>query len=116
MVLQHSLMGKSLLWHISNNLLNAKVGTFPPSYAVIPSFISCSTTFYCIDVYFIFKLTIFKILVFLNMLLCIVIVTVCTCYTVKLIKQQYLKYIENGPAIYEKKKYNITLQLKSVFS
>ena len=37
-------------------LVNAKVGTFPLSYAVIPSFISCFTTFYCIDPYFIFKL------------------------------------------------------------
>ena len=46
MVLQHSSVGKSLLWHIS--LLNAKVGTFPLSYAVIPSFISCFTTFCCI--------------------------------------------------------------------
>ena len=43
-------------------LLNAKVGTFPPSYAVIPSLISCFTTFHCIDP---FKITIFKILVFL---------------------------------------------------
>ena len=33
---------------------------FPLSYAVIPSFISCSTTFCCIDPYFIFKLTFFK--------------------------------------------------------
>ena len=55
MVLQHSSMGKS---HI-RILLNAKVGTFPLSYAVIPSFISCFTTFYCIDPYIIFKLTFF---------------------------------------------------------
>ena len=41
----------------------AKVGTFPPSYAVVPSFISCFTTFYYIDPYLIFKLTILKILV-----------------------------------------------------
>ena len=34
----------------------AKVGTFPPSYAVIPSFISCFITLYCIDPYFIFFL------------------------------------------------------------
>ena len=37
MVLQHSSVGKSLLWH-SSTLLNAKVGIFPLSYAVIPSF------------------------------------------------------------------------------
>ena len=41
-------------------MLNAKVGTFPSSYAVISSLISCFTTFYCIDPYFICKLTIFK--------------------------------------------------------
>ena len=43
-------VGKSLLWHmISYNLILyiAKVGTFPLSYAVIPSFISCFTTLYC---------------------------------------------------------------------
>ena len=54
MVLQHSSVGKSLLWHISYNnyfVFNAKIGTFPLSYAVIPSFISCFTTFYCIDPY-----------------------------------------------------------------
>ena len=39
-------------------LLNAKV---PLSYAVIPSFIYCFTTFCCIDPYFIFKLAIFVI-------------------------------------------------------
>ena len=38
-------------------LLNAKVGTFPLSYAVKPSLVSL--LFYCIDPYFIFKLTIF---------------------------------------------------------
>ena len=54
MVSQHSSMGKSLLWYISYNFLNAKVGTCPLSYAVIPSFISCFTTFYYIDPYFIF--------------------------------------------------------------
>ena len=37
-------------------LLNAKVGIFPPSYAVIPSFTSCFTTFYCLDPYFILNL------------------------------------------------------------
>ena len=59
MVLQHSFVGKSLLWHISYKiiLLNAKVGTFPLSCAVIPSFIVSLP-------YFIFKFTIFfKILV-----------------------------------------------------
>ena len=40
MVLQHSPVEKSLLWHI---LLNAKVGTFIMSYAVIRLFISCFT-------------------------------------------------------------------------
>ena len=42
-------VGKSLFWHISYNLILyiAKVGTFPLSYAVIPSFISCFTTLYC---------------------------------------------------------------------
>ena len=45
---------------LAHYLFKAKVGTFPPSYAVIPSFISCFTTFYCIDPYFIFKSTIFK--------------------------------------------------------
>ena len=61
MVLQHSSVGKSLLWHISYNnyfvQCCTKVGTFPPSYAVIPSFISCFTTFYCIGPFFIFNLT-----------------------------------------------------------
>ena len=51
MVLQHSLVGKSLHWHIITIiLLNAKEGIFPPSYDVIPSFIS---TFYCLDPCFI---------------------------------------------------------------
>ena len=65
MVLQHSSVGESPYFGISTLnfiLFNAKVGTFPPSYAVIPSFISCFTTFYCIDPYFFFKLTILKIL------------------------------------------------------
>ena len=62
MVLQHS-----SVTHITMILFNAKVGIFPPSYAVIPSFISCFTTFYHLDSYFIFKLIIF------NMLVCLVI-------------------------------------------
>ena len=37
--------------------VHAKVGTFPLSYAVIQSFISCFTTLYCIDLYFILKFT-----------------------------------------------------------
>ena len=46
MVLQHSLVGKSLLWHsITITVLNAKVGIYPPSYVVIPSFISCFASF-----------------------------------------------------------------------
>ena len=32
-------------------LFNANVGIFPLSYAVIPSFISCFTTFYRLDPY-----------------------------------------------------------------
>ena len=60
-VLQHNSVGKSLHWHV---IVNAKVGIFPPSYVVIPSFISCFTTFYRLDPYFIFKLTIFNILAF----------------------------------------------------
>ena len=60
MVLQHSSVGKSLLWHIGYVLLNAKVGIFPLSYAVIPSFISCFTTSCYIDPHFIFKFTTFK--------------------------------------------------------
>ena len=60
--LQHSSVGRSLLWHTSyiTILFNANVGTFPLSYAVTPSFISCFTTFCCIDPHFSFKLTIFK--------------------------------------------------------
>ena len=55
-VLQHSLVGKSLLGILVLTIIlfNAKVGTFPLISAVIPSFISCFTTFYCIDPYFIF--------------------------------------------------------------
>ena len=58
MVLQHSLVGSPYFGTEQNKYYSycAKVGTFPPSYAVIPSFISCFTTFYY---YFIFKLTIF---------------------------------------------------------
>ena len=71
MVLQHSSLGKSLLWHISLTIifLNAKVGTFPLSYAVIPSFISCFTTFCCIDPYFILNLQFFKMLVSFSLVL-----------------------------------------------
>ena len=54
------LNGKVPTLHMAINLLNAKVGTIPPSYAVIPLFISCFTAFYCIDPYFIFRLTIKK--------------------------------------------------------
>ena len=62
MVLQHSSVGKSLIWHISYNnyFVQCQSRDFPPSYAVIPSFISRFTTFYCIDPYFIFNITIFK--------------------------------------------------------
>ena len=60
MVLQHSSIGKSLLWHISYNFAQCQSSDFP---AVISSFISCFTTFYCIDPYFIFTLTFKKILV-----------------------------------------------------
>ena len=62
MVLQHSSMECPYFGTLAIILLNAKVGTFPLSYAVIPSFISCFTAFYCIGPYFIFKITIFKIL------------------------------------------------------
>ena len=74
MVLQHSSVGKSLLWHISYNLLNAKMRTFPLSYAVIPSFISCFTTFCSIDPYFIFE--------FAKILVCLIFVVLnitCDC-------------------------------------
>ena len=65
MVLQHSSVRNSLHWHIITIILfNAKVGIFPPSYAVILSFISCFTTLYRFDLYFIFKLIILNILVF----------------------------------------------------
>ena len=64
MVLQQCSMGKSLHWqNITTILFNAKVGIFPPSYAVIPSFISCFTTFYCLNPYFIFKLILFNKLI-----------------------------------------------------
>ena len=37
---------KSLHWHVITIILfNAKIGIFPPSYAVMPSFISSLTTF-----------------------------------------------------------------------
>ena len=50
MVLQHSSVSKSLHWHVIVILFNAKVGIFPPSYAVIvPSFISCFHYFYCLE-------------------------------------------------------------------
>ena len=62
--LQHSSVGKTLHWHaITIILFNAKVGIFPPSYAVIPSFISCFNTFHRLGPYFIFKLIAFNILV-----------------------------------------------------
>ena len=65
MVLQHSSVGKSLHWHIITTILfSAKIGIFPLSYAVIPSFISCSLLFYCLDPYFIFKINILVCLVF----------------------------------------------------
>ena len=59
MVLQHSSVGKSLLWHISYYyLFNAKVGT------EIPTELCCNTIihllFYCIDPNFIFTLIIFN--------------------------------------------------------
>ena len=61
-VLQHSSVGKSLLWQISYYyFVQCQSRDLPLNYAVTPSFISCLTTFYCIDPYFIFKLTIFKI-------------------------------------------------------
>ena len=61
MVLQHSLVGKSLHWHVITRILfNAKAGI---CYAVIPSFISCFTTFSYLDLYFTFKFIIFNILV-----------------------------------------------------
>ena len=56
MILQHDSVRKSLHWHvIANILLNNKVGIFPLSSAVIP-FISCFTTCYRLDPYFILKL------------------------------------------------------------
>ena len=64
MVLQYSLVGKSLHWHaITMILFNAKVGIFPLTYAIITSFISCFTTFYCLNPYFSFLHLIFDILV-----------------------------------------------------
>ena len=57
--------GKSLYQPvIAIILFSAKVEIFPLSYAVIPSFISCFTTFYCLDPYLTFKLIIFNIPVF----------------------------------------------------
>ena len=47
MILQHSSMGSPYFGTLAIILLNAKVGTFLPSH----------TTLYCIDSYFIFKLT-----------------------------------------------------------
>ena len=45
---------KSLHWHVTKVILfNAKVGIFPPSYAIVPSFISSFTTFYHLDACFI---------------------------------------------------------------
>ena len=60
MVLQHSSVGSPYLGTLAITiiLLNAKVGTFPLSYAVIPSFISCFTTFCCLDPYFILKIVV----------------------------------------------------------
>ena len=60
MVLQHNSVGKSLLWHVMTIILfNTKV----QGYIVIPLFISCFTTFYCLDPYFIFEFIIFNVLV-----------------------------------------------------
>ena len=39
----------TLVCYMNMILFNAKVGIFPPTYAVIPSFIYCFTTFYCFD-------------------------------------------------------------------
>ena len=47
-------MGKSLHWNVVIMILFiANIGIFPPSYAAIPSFISCFTTFYYLDPYFV---------------------------------------------------------------
>ena len=60
-ITQHSSVGSpnfgTLAITVSIVLLNAEVGTYPLSYAAIPSFISYFTTFCCIDPYFIYKLT-----------------------------------------------------------
>jgi len=50
-------MNDRLLWNfykMFDILLSAKVGIFSQSYAVILSFISCFSTFYCLDPYKIF--------------------------------------------------------------
>ena len=53
MVLQHSSWESPYFGTLAIILFNGKVGTFPQSYAIIPSFTSCFTTFYYIDPYFI---------------------------------------------------------------
>jgi len=58
MVLQHTLVRKSLLWHLT--ILNANVGVFSLSYAVISS----SVLF--IDSYFILKFNILVVICFSN--------------------------------------------------
>ena len=87
MVVQHSLVGKSL--HLTIILFNAKVGIFPLSYVVISSFISFFTAFYCLDPYFIFKINILVYLVF--------------CYSIQLYKcdcsirvTDVLEYLESA--------------------
>ena len=48
MALQHSSVGSPYFGiELNNNSYYAKVGTFPLSYTVTPSFISCFTTFRC---------------------------------------------------------------------
>ena len=56
MVLQHSSVRKVLGWHaITIMSYNAKLGIFLLNYTAIPSFMSCFTTFYHLDPYFIFS-------------------------------------------------------------
>ena len=43
-------------------LLNAKAEILPLTYVVIPSVISCFTTFYCFNPYFILIITLFSFL------------------------------------------------------
>ena len=53
-----------------NHFVQCQSRDLPLSIIMIPSFTSCFTSFYCLDPYFIFKVIILNILVYLLLFFC----------------------------------------------